>query len=75
MKRVQYVSHLDQNLTDAEMAACKLNDMCIKPDQTTSGRKDKHMHRQTDRQTDIPIYHTSGYTATPVACGWAGADT
>ena len=50
----------------------KLNDMCIKPDQTTSGGKDKHMHRQTDRQTDIPIYHTCGYTATPAKCGWAG---
>ena len=48
--------------------------MSIKQDQMTSGGKDKHMHRQTDRQTDIPIYHTCGYTATPVACGWAGAD-
>ena len=46
--------------------------MCIKQDQTTSGGKDKHMHRQTDRQTDIPIYHTCGYSATPAKCRWAG---
>ena len=26
-------------------------------DQTTSGGADKHVHRQTDRQTDIPISH------------------
>ena len=32
--------------------------MCIKPDQTTSGGTDKHIHRQTDRQIDIPISHT-----------------
>ena len=50
----------------------KLNDKCIKSDQTTSGGKDKHMHRQTDRQTDIQIYHTCGYTATPAKYRWVG---
>ena len=36
----------------------KLVDKCVKQDQTTSGGTDRHIHRQTDRQTDIPISHT-----------------
>ena len=37
--------------------------MCIKPDQATSGGTYKHIYRQTDSQTDIPISHTCAFGA------------